>query len=258
MTERPPISGGERQATPESTPDKKLRLVEKPPTKSLVMWSGGLDSTFCVARVLQETDDEVFVHHVHCNLRGDHGASRSQRCEYEANACAAMLPILRSHYRAFTYTESRVDLSGFVTTARDSATVMYLAAQAALSHGFTPFDRIVFGANADEDRRWQPGSELYALRRMVTIRVLKGVWESDEVPYLYLPNPRPTRAQELEFLPAQLSSLRASCRNPLSNERGFGDSRYFPCGRCSKCETMARSIAEQDVDGTGATVNRLG
>ena len=131
MMDTQPVAVEDSQGLRKPEPDKVLRLVERPPIKSLVMWSGGLDSTFCLARLLQETDDQVFVHHVHCNIRRDDGKARSRRCEYEAQAVAAMLPILRQRYRSFTYTESRVDLSAFSTVARDSATVMYLAAQAA-------------------------------------------------------------------------------------------------------------------------------
>jgi 7-cyano-7-deazaguanine synthase in queuosine biosynthesis len=32
---------------------------------SLMMLSGGIDSTYVLARLLRETDDEILVHHVH-------------------------------------------------------------------------------------------------------------------------------------------------------------------------------------------------
>ena len=66
------------------------RLLQRQ-VKSLVMWSGGLDSTYSLVRLLGETDDEVLVHHVHCNRRRESGTGRSRRCEYEAQAVGRML-----------------------------------------------------------------------------------------------------------------------------------------------------------------------
>jgi len=220
-------------------PDKQFppSVTAVAPVRSLLMWSGGLDSTYSLLRLLEATGDEVHVHHVHANLCRAGGARRSRRCEYEASAVAAMLPWLREHCRGFEYAESRVDLSALPVFARDTTMVMFFAAQAALSIGLTPFDRIVFGVNADEDPRWQPDAERYALRRLLTIRMLKAVWEIEEVPYFYLWNPRPSKHQVVDSLPAELVRLAVSCRDPVARTDALGEERLVACGRCAKCRS---------------------
>lgn len=205
-------------------------------TRSLVMWSGGLDSTYALARLLRDSDNDVYAHHIHLNaLREDDGKSRSRRCEYEAQAVSQMLVPLKSSFGAFEYSESRADLTAFSSFARDSATAMYFAAQLAMSRRFTPFDRIVLGVN-DSDPRWRSGTELYAYRRSLLNRILRAVWESEEVPYLYVMDPRPSKIGAMEYLGAELAMLTVSCRYPKSGV-SFGEDDMRSCGTCPKCQS---------------------
>ena len=220
----------------------QVRMIPRPTTRSLVMWSGGLDSTFTLVRLLERSDDEVHVHHVHCNTRREDGVERSRRCEYEAQAVSRMLPYLRTHYRAFRYSESRVDLTAFSCSARDDMTMMYFAAQAALSLGLTPFDRIVFGVNADDDTEWRPDTYAYRLRRLQTVRMLKAVWEAEEVPYFYLWNPRPSKQAQADYLPLDLFEMTAGCRNPVESSSGFSIVDFATCGACPQCRVGARLL----------------
>lgn len=205
-------------------------------TRSLVMWSGGLDSTYALARLLRDSDDDVYAHHIHLNaLREDDGKSRSRRCEYEAQAVSRMLVPLKSEFGAFEYSESRADLTAFSSFARDTATAMYFAAQLSMSRRFTPFDRIVLGVN-DGDPRWRRGTELYAYRRSLLNRILRAVWESEEVPYLYVMDPRPSKSQAAAYLGHELAMLTVSCRYPEA-DAGFGEEDMQSCGVCSKCQS---------------------
>ena len=122
---------------------------------------------------------------------------------------------------------------------------MFFAAQVALSYGLTPFDRIVFGVNADIDNDWQPETYAYAFRRLVTVRMLKAVWESDEVPYLYVWNPRPGRSEEMGYLSGEIAALTASCRRPAIEEHGFARPQFQPCGECSGCASRPELCATE-------------
>jgi 7-cyano-7-deazaguanine synthase in queuosine biosynthesis len=212
--------------------------------RSLVMWSGGLDSTYSLVRLLRESGDEVHAHHVHRNARTPDGRRRSRICEYEARAVAALRTALADGYRPFEYTESRVDLAAFPERARDSTVAMFFAAQAAMSARLTPFDRIVLGVNADDDGDWAPGTHACSLRRLIAIRTLKAVWECEEVPYLYLWPERPTRHEEAAFLGAELAALTASCRDPELVERALGEPAFRPCRRCPPCRILGRDAAQ--------------
>jgi hypothetical protein len=207
--------------------------------RSLVMWSGGLDSTYVLARLLQETADEVYAHHIHLNAPRDDAKSRSRRCEFEAQAISRLVVPMKSRFRNFEYSESRADLTAFACFARDATSAMFFAAQLAMSRGFTPFDRILIGVD-DEDPRWRPGTELYALRRTLMNRILRAVWESEEIPYLYVFYPRPSRADAFEYLGKELAPLTVSCRHPEAGGVGFGEDALRPCNACSKCRSRAK------------------
>ena len=218
-----------------------LMVVRVPKVKSLVVWSGGLDSTYSLVRLLKETDDNVFAHHIHFKGRNDSGESVSHKCEYEAVAIEKMRPYIEETFRPFTYSESHLDISAFTVFARDTATSMFFAAQAAMTYGFTPRDRILLGMNRDEDVRWNAGTDSYRYRRLVTIRMLKAVMESEEVPYFYLFDPRPSKQEEADFLPYELFRMSASCRDPLLVEDGFG-----MCGACLECRTLKNVVRNPD------------
>lgn len=226
----------------------QVALVPRRRGRSLIMWSGGLDSTYALARVLEQTDDEVYAHHIHLNAPRDDGKARSRRCEFEAQAVSRLSTVLKSRYRGFDYSESRADLTAFPNFARDAATAMYFAAQLAMSRQFTPLERIVLGVN-DDDPRWRSGSELYAFRRVVLNRILRAVWESEDVPYLYVFDPRPSKAEEAEYLGAEISALTASCRHPQTSGVGFTDDGLHPCGDCRKCRGRSALTA---ADAAGA------
>ena len=218
--------------------------------RSLVMWSGGLNSTYALARLLDETRDEVFAHHIHLNAPRDDGKTRSRRCEFEAQAISRLVAPLRTRYRNFEYSESRADLTAFPIFARDATTAVFFAAQLAMSRGFTPLDRILIGVD-DEDPRWRPGTELYALRRILINRILRAVWESEEVPYFYVFHPRPARADVFAFLGDELAPLTVSCRHPEAGELGFVDDDLRPCRACPKCRSRAKLERQAEEGGKG-------
>lgn len=215
------------------------RVKTRPPCqpKSLVMWSGGLDSTYTLVRLLNETDDEVYAHHVHRNARRDDGRDLAATCDYERDAIAVMLEYIRKHYRPFTYSESSIDLTAFSAFARDTATSMFFAAQAAMTYQFSPFDRIMIGVNRDEDKRWIENTEAYKFRRMMVNQMVKAVWESEDIPFFYLWTPRPTKQEEADYLPLELFRLTASCRDPKRDDEG-----WVLCGKCPECSTLAKVV----------------
>jgi 7-cyano-7-deazaguanine synthase in queuosine biosynthesis len=148
-----------------------------------------------------------------------------------------MLEYVGKHYRPFTYSESYIDLTAFSAFARDTATSMFFAAQAAMTYHFSPFDRIMIGVNRDEDARWIENTETYKFRRMMVNQMIKAVWESEDVPFFYLWTPRPTKQAEADYLPLELFGLTASCRDPKRDGDG-----WTLCGKCAECSTLAKVV----------------
>jgi len=203
--------------------------------RMLVTWSGGLDSTYGLVRVLRETDDEVYVHHIHRFAPHDDKSDPAQSCRYEADAVGKMLPIIRERYRDFAYSESLVDNTAFPQFAPDATTVLLLAGCMAKRLGFGPEDRILDVMNSDEDGDWGAASMSGILLRMNSLNILKLVSRSEAVPPLYTYDGIPTKAEEVAYLPRELVELNASCRAPR-----LVDGAWQNCGICRKCRSFAR------------------
>ena len=210
-------------------------------TRSLVLWSGGLDSTYALLRLLRESDDAVFSHHVRID-RGARAAAAARRADCEAAAVQRLLAPLQEAARPFHHGTSRVDLRGLGGAAcaitGDAALLGFLAAHATMAHGFTPFDRVLVGVNGDADPGWQPDTAACALRRARLARALRAAWGCDEVPLIYLWEPRPTKAAMRDYLGDAIASRTVSCLRP--RPAGEGDAVLVPCGECAKCAWDAR------------------
>jgi tRNA(Ile)-lysidine synthase TilS/MesJ len=71
---------------------------------TLVMFSGGLDSTAMLVKLLEETKDELRVHHIRM-------ANKEGRAEAEQAAVERIVAWCRDHYRPFRYSESALDFT---------------------------------------------------------------------------------------------------------------------------------------------------
>jgi hypothetical protein len=211
------------------------RIMVTRPRRMLVTWSGGLDSTYGLVRVLREEADEIHVHHIHRFAPHDDNSDPAQSCGYEAAAVGRMLPIIRERYRDFTYSESLVDNTAFPQFAPDATTVLLLAGCVAKRLGFGPEDRILDVMNSDEDGDWGPASMSGILLRMNSLNILKLVSRAEAIPSLHTYDGIPSKAEEVAYLPPELVEMNASCRAPR-----LIDGIWRNCGVCRKCRSFAR------------------
>ena len=127
--------------------DRDIRMI--------VMWSGGIDSTFKLAYLLKETEYQVHAHHVHLvNHEGRHAA--------EAAACRALRPKLRA-IRDFAYTQSRIDHRQHQHLPFDMAVVAFEAgvvARTGNGRGGEPFTHWTIGTHKAEGH-YQRRFDLY-------------------------------------------------------------------------------------------------
>ncbi len=206
-------------------------------TRSLVLWSGGVDSTYALKRLLAETRDEVFSHHVEVQ-RWNSGEGPGLRSRFEALAIERLRDALAAETRGFVHTTSRVDLPACGPVHGQAALLAFLGGLAAMGHGFTPFDRILVGVNADTDPGWDPDSAACALRRTRLARALRAAWGGDEVPRVYLWDPRPHKVAMVDYLGPRLAALTVSCRAPREAPED-GTPGLAACGECGKCRGAA-------------------
>lgn len=190
------------------------------------MYSGGLDSTAMLVRLLAETADDLRVHHIRM-------ANREGRVDAEQAAVEAVVEWCRSRYRPFRYSESGLDFSGLEAIPIDYLSVAYVACQVAID---TPgCNRIAVGTLA---------RDLDEIKRSVTSAQRRVFWAMYEcyrarklgepaIEWLY-PVYAMTKPQIASLLEPEVRQMTWSCRRPVQAGAGF-----CICGACKPCRARA-------------------
>lgn len=189
--------------------------------KTLLMWSGGLDSTTALYKLLRETDDEVEAHFIeYRNIQG--------RSLAELEAVTECHNRLRA-VRPFTFTQSIQDYSQVRFTPPDLLVIRFTAAMLCRCRDF---DFVATGRCADDDsvsyrRRLARGTELFNL---VIGPTTPPAWK--------FPVERLTKQQQIDILKREMPELLPLvhyCRKPLDT------GRWTNCGKCKTCRQTRRA-----------------
>jgi len=188
------------------------------------MFSGGLDSTAMLVRLLREGDDELRVHHIRM-------LNRERRAEAEQQAVERIVAYCRERYRAFRYSESGLDFAALEAIPIDYVSIAFVACQVAID---TPrCTRIAVAAlQRDTDivnrseRQRRVFDALYACYRARKLG-------EPAVEWLY-PVFTATKAELATELPPGLVELTWSCRRPVQFAADHGN-KWRPCGVCKAC-----------------------
>ena len=183
------------------------------------MFSGGLDSTAMLVKLLAESAEELRVHHIRM-------ANREGRERAEQRAVEAIVAYCRARYRAFRYSESALDFSGLEAIPIDYLSIAFVACQVAID---TPgCNRVAVGAlaadtdianrSARQKRVFDAMYECYRARKLGEPQV---EWA--------FPVYRTPKAELAAALPQELLDLTWSCRRPIDGFR--------PCLVCKACKT---------------------
>jgi 7-cyano-7-deazaguanine synthase in queuosine biosynthesis len=176
------------------------------------MFSGGLDSTAALYKLLTETADELRV-----------------------------LAWCREHCRPFRYSESALDFSALNAIPIDYICVGFVACQVAID---TPgCNRIAVGtlaADLDEIRRKVTESQRRVFDAMYACYRAKKLGEPD-LEWIY-PVYHMDKAAVAASLPAELRSRAWSCRRPVHTGAG-----YRVCGECKPCRKRTEVSAQLGV-----------
>lgn len=184
------------------------------------MFSGGLDSTAMLVRLLTESDEPLRVHHIRME-------NREMRADAEQAAVEAIVGWCRARYRPFRYSESGLDFRGLEAIPIDYLCIAFVACQVAID---TPgCTRIAVGAlKSDTDienraaRQRRVFDEMYGCYRARKLGEPALEWVYPVYPE--------TKAGLAGRLPDELVALTWSCRRPVSVA-----GRVQPCGACKAC-----------------------
>jgi 7-cyano-7-deazaguanine synthase in queuosine biosynthesis len=185
---------------------------------TLVMFSGGLDSTAMLVKLLAQTTDELRVHHIRMR-------NQEKRDLAEQRAVEAVLAWCRARYRSFRYSESGLEFSQLEAIPIDYLSIAFVACHVAID---TPgCTRIALGAlAADTDianrsaRQRRVFDEMYACYRARKLGEPQVEWV---YPVYHTP-----KAELAAALPQELLDLTWSCRTPVEGLR--------PCLTCKACK----------------------
>lgn len=202
---------------------------------TLVMFSGGLDSTAALYKLLTEGADELHVHHVHL-------VNRDGRARAEDDAVRAVLAWCRAHCRPFSYSESALDFAALQAIPIDYLSVAFAACQVAID--VPRCNRIAVGVLAvdlDEVKRKVSEQQRRVFEAMYACYRARKLGEP-VVEWIY-PVYELTKAQVAASLPAELRAVAWSCRRPVAIEGG-----YRICGECKPCRKRAEVSAQLNIE----------
>ena len=185
---------------------------------TLVMFSGGIDSTAMLVKLLTEGTDELRVHHIHMQNREGRDAA-------EQRAVSSILSWCKAHYRPFRYSESGLDFRALEAIPIDYLSIAFVACQVAID---TPrCTRIAVGAlAADTDIENRSARQRRAFDVMYECYRARKLGEP-QVEWIYPVYDLP-KAEIAAALPAGLLDLTWSCRRPVDGLR--------PCFNCKACK----------------------
>lgn len=194
------------------------------------MFSGGLDSTAMLVRLLKEGTDDLRVHHIRMQ-------NREGRAEAEQAAVESILAWCRDRYRPFQYSESGLDFSALGAIPIDYLSVAFVACQVAID---TPgCNRIAVGTLArdlDEIKRSVTAAQRRVFRAMYECYRARKLGDPD-LEWIY-PVYALNKTQVASLLEPELRGLTWSCRRPVHAPSGFQT-----CGRCKPCRARTEISA---------------
>lgn len=214
------------------------------PTKSLVLFSGGLDSTYVLYKMLSETDDEIT-------------AVTFQR-DYDSELYVAYpplnfvrLPTLIEELRKIrNFNHNMITVTEEEMNPNTDHTYTYFISYAAPFLNNGTYDRIVTGRTAEQWNKFVKVSDEKIIKGSPTNIAATRLWRNI-VTRGEVWNPLQNNVWHTDFnrwhvnyyLPSNLYKLTLSCNRPISVDDGTWNKS---CGQCYKClwdEKVAELIA---------------
>lgn len=202
---------------------------------TLVMFSSGVDSTYTLVKLLQETDDDIYAHHINMvNMEARH--------EVERERSRAIITWCNANIRKVKYSESTIDHRGLKWFGFDIMAVGFEAG--VLAHSFQiarkrRLDRWTIGTCLEEghdDKRFAH-----------VLNCCAANCYPHAAPEFFL-LPLIPKAEEMAYLPRPVLELCWTCRRPVPK----ADGSVGECGTCKTCLIMngirAGSAAPQTPD----------
>jgi 7-cyano-7-deazaguanine synthase in queuosine biosynthesis/organic radical activating enzyme len=225
--------------------DRKENESQK--DKTIILWSGGCDSTAALYKVLNDYDDEVIAHHI--NFK-----NHENRWQAEKESINKMLPWLRKNVRDFEYSESSIEID-LNHIGWDVMHSMYMSGVVianeklrknnANEYGTTQYKRhkLILGINAEDFQSEQWDSwRLNSSNILSMMSNMQNPKESQDIPYLWQLLGKHTKQEVWNILPEFLKKNVWGCRRPLNEEN-----KWVECGKCVTCNDLNKVRGKTNV-----------
>ena len=271
-----------------------MEIEVKDEKETLVLFSGGIDSTAALLWMLDNTDDNIEAHHIILK-------TKQNRHELELQASDKIINWMTENKRPFKYTESIIDLGSEFGGNLDMYTYMWVAGMKA-QQKLGNLDRVVTGRlqpfNQDISERRKHRTE--RVEAMFDILVAQSFDETEKIPEMiqspilekhqaYQSTPKiecfkpllnMTKGEVISLLPKELLDMCFYCRKPiiiLENGENF-NTRFMDdnndsifdghindvkitdivnCDDCHSCFAVRRSLGQMSEEEIDANKERM-
>lgn len=198
-------------------------------TVTILMFSGGVDSTGALYKLLKETDTHIVAHHVNF-------VNRENRHFVESHACNLIVSYLKSNVRDFEYNASTL-VFPFIHIGWDIINAMYIGGLVVKNYA-SNFEIIQLCVGDTKD---DFGSYKWRTPIAQSVALIASLEDPrnpiQKTPSIIQPVVGMTKKQIIDYMPKELLQLTWSCRTPLIENK---DDEYIftECGNCVACEDL--------------------
>lgn len=191
---------------------------------TLLNFSGGLDSTYCLYHILKNNPDKTLLVH-HCSIINHEGRHR-----VELNAVQRILGWMVSNgYKNFKFIHTTYDYGNLKYIVKDKEVIGFQTGVILRAPRNQSVNKVVISSSSEDISN----TEYYKKSEKVRMDVISAVAQRP-VEYVY-PIEKMSRVQMMAMLPRSLWNLVWYCRTPLPNGK--------TCNRCKTCKQVARDLA---------------
>jgi 7-cyano-7-deazaguanine synthase in queuosine biosynthesis len=207
---------------------------------SLILWSGGADSTALLLHCLRELQDPVYALYIE-TINHEH---RSDAENLAIDKCQAWL---EANERPFTLYKATLDIRDL--PPNDNEQIPHFGIAAMVAKSLPDVVRIGIGWCSEEGGVY-PGTEFVYGWLLKSIAEYRHEGSRDGID-LYIPFSELSKSVALDYMGPELAPLTWSCRRPTSTSEG-----YQVCGECMTCEILIAIAKGETYEFAGTPVRR--
>ena len=199
---------------------------------SVIMFSGGVDSVSVLKRLLEETDEKIYAHHIH--LKNNEGMNNIKRYKAEELTLIKLVPYMKKTFRDFHYSESTIDVRQLMdlipqyyeeedeelTALSFIPDLTYYNLIGGILAKLSNSNNLHIGTCTEDYKHYLSASSLQA-RQQNMDQIVDGASYGNGYPFevnIQKPHDELTKKQNIEYLGKELMDMVWYCRHPIEKD----------------------------------------